>query len=316
MALQWPGSCLTAFASRTGCRRTLEALRSHGWGLFVSATGSLRTEGFSTYALDNGAWTAYRQGRPFDEGAFLRAVELLGAGAQFLVVPDIVCGGLASLRLSELWLPRLEGVGRRRLLAVQNGMVPADVRHLLSSQVGIFVGGDSAWKEGTLPVWGELARKTGCYLHVGRVNTVRRIRLCRLAGTASFDGTSVTRSRRRSTSSTRLAGKPPSLRLRPEGTEAWVEVRRFGRSSPRDRGLEAEPRPGLAGRRLAAGGGGWGDFVKARWFFHRASTERRCSWVPKTKPALGAASPPSQPHRGMARGARLPYRFLLRASAG
>jgi hypothetical protein len=35
MALQWPGSCLTAFASRTGYRRTLEALRSHGWGLFV-----------------------------------------------------------------------------------------------------------------------------------------------------------------------------------------------------------------------------------------------------------------------------------------
>jgi len=124
-----------AYASRTGTRRNLEALRAHGWGLFVSATGVLRTEGFSTYALDNGAWTAHRQGRPFDERAFLAAVDLLGEGAQFVVVPDIVCGGLASLRLSEAWLPRLDGVGRRRLLAVQNGMVPADVRGLLSSEV-------------------------------------------------------------------------------------------------------------------------------------------------------------------------------------
>jgi hypothetical protein len=182
-----------AYASRTGTRRNLEALRTHGWGLFVSAAGVLRTEGFSTYALDNGAWTAHRQGRLFDERAFLGAVELLGEGAQFVVVPDIVCGGLASLRLSEAWLPRLDGVGRRRLLAVQNGMAPADVRGLLSSQVGIFVGGDSAWKETTLPAWGDLAREIGCYLHVGRVNTVRRIRLCQLADAQSFDGTSVSR---------------------------------------------------------------------------------------------------------------------------
>jgi hypothetical protein len=184
---------LMAYASRTGTRRNLEALRTHSWGLFVSARGALRTEGFRTYALDNGAWTSYREGRPFDERAFLVAVEALGAGAQFIVAPDVVCGGLASLRLSEAWLPRLAGVGRRRLVAVQNGMVPADVRCLLSSQVGIFVGGDTAWKESTLPVWGELARDVGCYLHVGRVNSARRIRLCQLAGAHSFDGTSVSR---------------------------------------------------------------------------------------------------------------------------
>jgi hypothetical protein len=184
---------LSAYASRTGTRRNLEALRAHRWGLFVSARGALRTEGFATYALDNGAWTSYREGRPFDETAFLAAVELLGAGAQFVVAPDIVCGGLASLRLSEDWLPRLAGVGRRRLIAVQNGMCPADVRGLLSAEVGLFVGGDTSWKEATLPLWGELAREVGCYLHVGRVNSARRIRLCQLAGASSFDGTSVSR---------------------------------------------------------------------------------------------------------------------------
>ncbi len=184
---------LLAYASRTGTRRNLEALRACGWGLLVSARGALRTEGFGTYALDNGAWSAYRTGRPFDEAAFLAAVELLGARAQFVVVPDIVCGGLDSLRLSEAWLPRLQGVGRRRLLAVQNGMEAADVRPFLSAEVGLFVGGDTAWKERTLPLWGDLARETGSYLHVGRVNSARRIRLCQLAGAHSFDGTSVSR---------------------------------------------------------------------------------------------------------------------------
>ncbi len=184
---------LMAYASRTGTRRNLAALRSAGWGLLVSACGALRTEGFSTYALDNGAWSAYRNSRPFDENAFLIAVERLGSGAQFIVVPDIVCGGLASLRFSESWLPRIDGVGRRRLLAVQNGMVPADVRGLLAADVGIFVGGDTPWKEKTLPLWGDLAREMSCYLHVGRVNTARRIRLCQLAGAMSFDGTSASR---------------------------------------------------------------------------------------------------------------------------
>lgn len=181
------------YASRTGTARNLDALRAAGWGLMVSATGALRTEGFEPYALDNGAWTAHQQGRPFDEGAFSCAVEALGHGAEFVIAPDIVCGGLASLRLSESWLSRLKPFGRRRLVPVQNGMEPADLRALLSADVGIFVGGDTTWKEATLPIWGRLARETGCYLHVGRVNSARRILLCQLAGADSFDGTSVSR---------------------------------------------------------------------------------------------------------------------------
>lgn len=181
------------YASRTGTRKNLDALRSLGWGLMVSATGVLRTEGFETYALDNGAWTAFQRAEPFDASAFRAAVELLGAGAEFVVVPDIVCGGLDSLRFSESWLSGLDGIGKRRLVAVQNGMVPADVRGLLGAEVGIFVGGDTEWKEKTLPVWGDLAHATGCYLHVGRVNTARRILLSKLAGADSVDGTSASR---------------------------------------------------------------------------------------------------------------------------
>ncbi|MBC8753020.1 hypothetical protein F6X42_44140, partial [Paraburkholderia sp. WC7.3b] len=44
--------------------------RSPGWRLLVSAKGEHRTEGMR-YAIDNGAWTAYQRGEPFDEAAFL-----------------------------------------------------------------------------------------------------------------------------------------------------------------------------------------------------------------------------------------------------
>jgi hypothetical protein len=183
---------MIAYASRTGTRTNLEALRAAGWRLMVSARGVLRTEGMP-YALDNGAWTAYRRGERFDEPAFLRALMLLGPNADFVVVPDIVCQGALSLRFSEAWLPRLQPLGHPLLLAVQNGIVPRDVEGLVGPRLGLFVGGDSPWKERTLPFWGDLALSSNCHFHVGRVNTVRRIRLCVQAQADSFDGSSASR---------------------------------------------------------------------------------------------------------------------------
>jgi hypothetical protein len=60
-------------------------------------------------------------------------------------------------------------------------------------RIGIFVGGSTAWKIESLILWGRFAAIFGCYLHVGRVNTARRIRLCALAGADSFDGSSASR---------------------------------------------------------------------------------------------------------------------------
>lgn len=182
---------MIAYASRTGTRRNLAALHEAGWRLIVSATGVHRNEGFR-YALDNGAWTAFQAGKPFDDGAFMRLVGALGAGADFVVVPDIVAGGTRSLEFSLSWLPRLHGIAPL-LLAVQDGMTVADVRGLVGPSLGIFVGGSTEWKESSLPLWGEVARARCAYLHVGRVNSARRIALCAAAGVNSFDGTSVTR---------------------------------------------------------------------------------------------------------------------------
>lgn len=195
---------LIPYASRTGTKRNLAALRGAGWRLLVSATGVRRTEGFR-YALDNGAWTAHQQQRPFDGAAFRKVVSLLGEDADWVVAPDVVAGGLDSLALTRCWLPWCLERCQRVLIAVQDGMTPPDVADLVSARVGIAIGGRpltdeeraagvTEWKEIQLArnVWGPLCRSRGAWLHALRVNSARRIALCANAGCHSFDGTSAT----------------------------------------------------------------------------------------------------------------------------
>lgn len=183
---------MIGYASRTGTRRNLAALRGAGWRLLVSAAGVLRTEGFP-YALDNGAWTAFSQGKPFSESAFAKALRALGRDADWVVIPDVVQGGHASLEFSLRWMRHVLDETERGLVAVQDGLEERDVEAFLGPRVGIFVGGSTSWKLRTLPAWCALARRVGCWAHVGRVNTARRIHLCGIAGATSFDGTSASR---------------------------------------------------------------------------------------------------------------------------
>lgn len=194
---------MIAYASRTGTRRNLDALRAAGWRLMVSARGVLRAEGFR-YALDNGAWTARQE---FERGerstpipdllAFECAVDKMGAAANFIVVPDIVLGGGASWMLSRAYLRRLRRDrrlrGARLLIAVQDGFAFDMLAPFLSARVGVFVGGSTEWKLATLRDWQALAARCGSYCHVGRVNSAKRARLCDIAGVDSFDGSGPSR---------------------------------------------------------------------------------------------------------------------------
>lgn len=182
-----------AYAAITGTKRNLKVIKEAGWGLIVAPVHRGRDFSGWHYALDNGAWTAYTQHEPWDEQAFVELVEQYGVDADFVVAPDVVCGGLDSLARSLSWLPWLQERSHLVLLAVQNGMEPKDLCPYVGPNVGLFVGGDATWKESSLPLWGQLARDRNCYLHVGRVNTRRRIRLCALAGADSIDGSSVSR---------------------------------------------------------------------------------------------------------------------------
>ena len=182
------------YASRTGTRRNLDALRARGWRLLVSATGCLRPEGFP-YAIDNGAWTAHQKGAPINLALFVVALFKLGRDAEWVALPDIVGGGMKSLALSLAWLRTVLNLTERALIPVQDGMRIDDVRPLLCRNVGVFVGGSpfTNWKEETTPAWARACRDAGAWCHVGRVNSQRRINICAAAGATSFDGTSATK---------------------------------------------------------------------------------------------------------------------------
>lgn len=182
-----------AYACRTGTRTTLAALRARGWRLLLTAGAVLRSEGFR-YGLDNGAWGAYQAGESFDRDAFINAVRSVGHGADWIVVPDIVLGGLESLAVSRSWLPELVEVGRPVLIPIQDGMAFDDLAPLVDpKRIGIFVGGSTEWKEAAILKWGPWCRARGITCHVGRVNTARRVALCAAGRVASFDGSSVAR---------------------------------------------------------------------------------------------------------------------------
>lgn len=194
---------IVAYASRTGTLRNLDGLRSLGWRLMVSARGVLQHEGFR-YALDNGAWTAFQEWRKGLRRtsdpclrSFKRAVSLLGAGADFIVVPDVVEGGARAWAMTRYWLRRLRRDRRLRdvklLISVQDGYEFDAIAPYLSKRVGVFVGGSTAWKLATMAGWAALARSKGTICHIGRVNTVRRIHLCEHAKAHSFDGSGASR---------------------------------------------------------------------------------------------------------------------------
>jgi hypothetical protein len=189
----WAPVGIQPYVSRTGSGITLEALWEHDWRLLVNAHGVHRCEGFR-FSIDPGVVEedtevkgSVKQRADWDPGRYDAVMERYGHGADWIAAPDIVAGGLASLRRSEAWLPRIATFAMP-LIVVQDGMEPADLWPLVGPHCGVFIGGSTRWKLTTLPRWGQLSRARGCYLHVGRVNSAKRIALCQEAGAHSFDG--------------------------------------------------------------------------------------------------------------------------------
>jgi hypothetical protein len=180
------------YASNTGTKRNLQALRDHGWSILLTPDNPQPREGLS-HSADNGAWWAHKNGRPFRDKPFMDLVERHGASCDFVVIPDIVAAGMKSLEFSLSWLPRLKHL-KKLLLPVQDGMDIFTVSAVLHgvTNLGIFLGGTTEWKLATMREWGVVAAVARRHYHVGRVNTMRRVRLAHEAGADSFDGTSAT----------------------------------------------------------------------------------------------------------------------------
>jgi hypothetical protein len=138
------------------------------------------------WAVDNGAFTG------FDAAAFLGALaRFKGApGCLWVAAPDVVADAAGTLEQFREWEPRLHADGWPVAFVAQDGLTdpPWDSFECL------FIGGTTwfklHWRTRLLIVE---AKRRGKLVHMGRVNTVRRLRYAHESGCDSVDGTQFSR---------------------------------------------------------------------------------------------------------------------------
>lgn len=155
-----------------------------GW--LMSPDGWRNPPSWMPYALDNGAFGAWKNGTVWDEGIFIELLQKARYANPplWVVVPDVVMNKEETLWKWDEWLPKIRGVLPRVKLAfaVQDGMTQSDVPREASV---VFIGGSTEWKWSTLRIW------TGNFphVHVARVNSERMLWMADEAGAVSCDGT-------------------------------------------------------------------------------------------------------------------------------
>ncbi len=184
----------------SGATRTVETLARDDW--FAPYLGVMVTPNTGgdlariarlglQWVVDNSAYSGFSAGR------FLRLVERAAAAPTrplFVTVPDVVADHEATLRAFDRWLPLLEEFRLPLAFVLQDGVrgvedVPWGVVDAL------FIGGSTDFKDDHT-VLNEIvpeAKRRGHWVHMGRVNTARRIRLAVQAGCDSADGSSLSR---------------------------------------------------------------------------------------------------------------------------
>lgn len=137
------------------------------------------------WCCDNGAFS----GR-FSPKKFLKTLEQLqphAATCKFIAAPDIIQDASGTLELWKEWAPIIKSFGYPVALVAHNGMTPAD---LPADPDAFFIGGSDEWRD--TPSTHALiaaAKAGGLWIHVGRVNSNKRIRHWRALGADSSDGT-------------------------------------------------------------------------------------------------------------------------------
>lgn len=135
-------------------------------------------------AADNSAFSDWNEKR------FMRMLDKLkGKELQFVAAPDVVGDAVATSRLYDHWQPIISNHGFPVALVLQDGQegigLPADWKY-----DAIFIGGTTAFKLGDYVRYlvGQ-TKEMGKWIHMGRVNSFRRVRYAYEIGCDSIDGT-------------------------------------------------------------------------------------------------------------------------------
>lgn len=167
----------------------IELARKHrgkiGW--LNGPSSFKRPVNYIPYALDNDAFSAWRDYKPWDESAWFRMLDKAqncGHMPMWVLCPDKVGDCEETLRLWDKYWPEIKARGWRGAFAVQDGMEKQPRCVPVWASV-VFVGGSTFWKWRWLRLWTEQYPR----VHVGRVNEFWRLHICEDAGVESVDGT-------------------------------------------------------------------------------------------------------------------------------
>jgi hypothetical protein len=152
-------------------------------GVMVTPRNALRPAGSGWWAADNGCFTA---GESFDPAAWLQWLDSLPRNAIFAVAPDVPFDAEATWRRSEPYLEKIMAMGFTAALAAQDGLTSPE----WDAFDCLFIAGSTDWKLG--PVAERLAREAldrGKWVHMGRVNSRKRLEYAQRIGCDSADGT-------------------------------------------------------------------------------------------------------------------------------
>lgn len=134
------------------------------------------------YALDNDAFAAWKERKPWNESAWLRMLEKAkdtGSDPLWCLVPDVVANREKTLEKWHCYHRVVWSYGWDCAFAVQDGMTTIDVP--VGADV-VFVGGTTRWKWNTLPMWCKSFQR----VHVGRCPQGKLLR-CEELGAESCD---------------------------------------------------------------------------------------------------------------------------------
>jgi transposase-like protein len=159
--------------------------------LLVPGAGNSMRDILSTgfpWAADNAAFSG------FDPGAFAGLLGRIAGqpGCLFVACPDVVCDARATLQQFDIWQPILRQLGVPVALVGQDELENLNIPW--DRMQALFLGGSTAWKLSTAAA--ALAREAktrGCWIHMGRCNSHRRLRHAYAIGCDSVDGSSFSR---------------------------------------------------------------------------------------------------------------------------
>jgi hypothetical protein len=225
-----------------------DASRAHQYGLLTQpdSYGWETVSRWDRWAADNGC---FNKGASFVEaewfGWLTEMAEAAGAEGRakclFAVAPDVVGDAEATLARSLPWLEAIRGLGLPAAFVAQDGSEDLEAELIPWGQFDVlFLGGSTEWKldpERAGKVTAEALRR-GVKVHMGRVNSGRRLKLAASWGCHTADGTflafgpdqNLPRLLRWRLSAAEARRAATAARKAAEAASWWADLRKYDRA--------------------------------------------------------------------------------------